>query len=249
MSKIFLRWPISNKSPNLQMHQAHIWSAMLSCDTQKLKIFFDLLDANEQARAKRFHFEKDRNQFIASHGILRKILSGYLNVSPEKIIFSYNEFGKPFIANQSDIQFNLSHSKNIALIGVTKNYSIGIDIEYIKQMRDIDAIAERYFSAHEYSALKQLSTEEKQLAFFNGWSRKEAFLKAHGQGLSYSLEKIEVNLLANETAKFIAIHDANENISDWELYNLEPANDFAAALAIKGHLEKIQMLQWQETII
>lgn len=248
MSQILLHWPIPNKFPNLEMHQAHIWSAVLNYDIQKLKIFFDLLDADEQVRANRFHFEKDRNQFIASHGILRKILSGYLNISPEKIIFSYNEFGKPFIANQSDIQFNLSHSKNITLIAITKNYSIGVDIEYIKQTRDIEAIAERYFSTHECSALKQLPTEERQKAFFNGWSRKEAFLKAHGQGLSYSLEKVEVSLATNEPAKFIAIHDANENISEWELYNLEPANDFAAAVAIKGELKKIEMLQWQENI-
>lgn len=248
MSQTHLHWPIPLKFPTLEMHQAHVWSAVLNCSIQKLAFFFNLLDADEQVRASRFHFEKDRHQFIASHGILRAILSGYLNISPEKIIFSYNEFGKPFIENQTDIQFNLSHSKNITLIAITKNYSIGVDIEYIKQTRDVDAIAERYFSTREYSALKQLPTEERQKAFFNVWSRKEAFLKAHGQGLSYSLEKVEVSLATSEPAKFIAIHDENENISEWKLYNLEPAHDFAAAVAIKGELKEIQMMQWQESI-
>src|SRR5437899_88087 len=133
MSNPLLRWKTPTAFPNLKKRHAHIWCAVLDYSDDQLANFFTLLAADEQTRAQRFHFDKDRSHFIASHGVLRKILSGYLNIAPQKLNFTYNEFGKPFLIDHPELQFNLSHSENIALVAITLNYLIGVDIEYMKR--------------------------------------------------------------------------------------------------------------------
>jgi 4'-phosphopantetheinyl transferase len=230
----------------LKHNQVHIWCALLESNEEQLNQFFNLLDANEQHRAQRFRFAKDRSHFIISHGILRKLLGHYLKIAPQTLQFGYTKFNKPFLMAYPELQFNLSHSKNIALFAITVNHVIGVDVEYINPACDIDAIAERYFSTREYAVLKMLNGDEKISAFFNGWSRKEAFLKAIGQGLSYSLAKVEVNMQINKPAKLLALDDKNENVSDWLLQALNPLDNYAAALAIKNPLAKIELFKFQQ---
>lgn len=240
MVNSFSQWQTPRLFPTLQKKQLHIWRTKLDCSNNPITNFLTLLDRDEQIRAQQFRFEKDRQSFIISHGVLRQILSKYLNIMPEQLNYSYLEFGKPYLKNYSHLQFNLSHSHNIALIAVILDSAVGIDIEYMQRKVDADAIAERFFSKREYAILQSLNGDEKIQAFFNAWTRKEAFLKAHGQGLSYSLENIEVSLQVNQPAKFLAIHDATENIADWCLHAISMPN-YVAAVAIKGHTEKIEL--------
>lgn len=227
---------------NLELHseQIHIWHSDL--DGVSPLALSSYLSADEKIRASRFHFEKDRRRFIAARGWLRFILAYYLQAKPDQLGFIYNEYGKPELINSSGITFNISHSENIALFAFAKNLTLGIDIEAKNRRCDMDGIAQRFFSEAEYAVLKNLSEEKKRDAFFNGWTRKEAFLKAIGQGLSYSLNNVEVTLLPEDKAEFIAIHDNENNKEEWSLYNLDINPDYAAALALKGKAESIRLI-------
>lgn len=241
MSSSSLAWQTPSTFPVLKNQQVHVWCASLEYTDNQLNDFFALLNDEEQARAQRFHFLKDRHHFVAARGILKKLLGTYLKLAPQSLNFSYSAFGKPFLKEHPSLQFNLSHSNQMTLIAITLNYAVGIDIESMHRICDMDLIAQRYFSAREYEILKNLSNTEKTQTFYNGWTRKEAFLKAHGQGLSYSLDKVEVTMHPNETVKFLALHDAQENISEWSLYELAPLTQYASALVVKNFSEKLEL--------
>lgn len=244
MQKSILLWDSPPAELPVLKQTAHVWCVALDFSQDILKTFLSLLSSDEQERAQQFRFEKDRNHFIAARGLLREVLSRYSNIEPQKLKFHYNIYGKPSLADYSQLQFNLSHSNGLALYALTLDNNIGVDIEFKGRECDIDAIAQRYYSPREYEILNKLSGTEKTDAFFNAWARKEAFLKALGQGISYSLDKVEVTLTADELARFVAIHDTAQDVSQWYLHALNPSPDFAAALAIKGHVDKVETWRW-----
>ena len=184
-----------------------------------------LLSVEERNRAERFHAALHRQRFIAAHGYLRKILSLYVAIPAEALSFAYTEHHKPYlnIPDQPLIQFNLAHSADIALIAITKQHAIGVDIEKIKD-KDIMAIAKRFFSPPEITALQQLPVLEQLPAFFRLWTRKEALVKAIGKGLSISLSSFSVSIA--EKPEQISL----ENRS-WSLVSLAIHPDFQSALA------------------
>lgn len=236
---------LSNLTPlALIAKEVHVWLAMLNFSDQELAEFFALLSANEQARALRFHFPKDYQRFVAARGILRKLLGRYVNCKPQAIEFTYGSHGKPMLANDPTIQFNVSHSQNVALYAFSNQYEVGIDIEAKDKLRKVEAIAQRFFSTQESAVIKNLSGDSKAEAFFNGWTRKEAFLKALGKGLSYPLKQVEVTMDPKEPAKFLALDDPDLKIDDWSLYDLKPLPEFAAALVVKGTPNKIHTWRW-----
>lgn len=237
-------WNSVNIVPTLEKYEAHVWCADLNFSEEEIPKFFELLSEEEKNRAQRFHFTKDRTHFIAARSLLRKILAQYVNIAPEKLQFIYNAFGKPALQHHADLQFNLSHSHSVALFAITREQSIGVDIEFMERNCDIDAIVERYFSANEYLIIKNLSGREKIQAFFNGWARKEAFLKALGEGLSYPLAQVEVTLNSAIPAKIIALHDIKLNLVDWHLQALDPLPHYAAALVVKGNLQSVKTGLW-----
>lgn len=230
--------------PVLADDEVHVWEVVLDCPEEEILAFFALLSATEQGRAKRFHFIADYQRFTISHGILRTILAHYLNCHPQELQYTYSAHGKPELAGHPQLQFNLSHSQNRALIAVTWNTALGVDIESMVKPHDIDGIATRFFSTQESELLKKLTGQEKIQAFFNGWTRKEAFLKALGKGLSFSLKNVEVSMLPQEPAKFLAIHDDRLHLADWFLYDLSPIADFASALVVKGVFKKLKLWRW-----
>jgi 4'-phosphopantetheinyl transferase len=225
----------------IDKYSAHVWCADLNKSANEIIELHAVLSEDEKQRAARFHFDKDRNHFVVARGILRQLLSRYIDVEPQKIIFSYSEHGKPFVDQQYNLQFNVSHSHGIALYAFTREPSVGIDIEYKDRQCDIDSIVERYFSSNEVHIIKNLTGTEKVQAFFNGWARKEAFLKALGQGLSYPLANVEVTLIPDKPARFVALHDEQLNINDWCLHALELVPNYAAALVVKGNLQKVEV--------
>lgn len=232
MSADFFPEPLMHTS--LEANTAHVWAVDLERETFDGHVLAKTLSADEWARADRFLFEKHRAHFVAARGCLRTILAKYMECKPGELAFFYGEHGKPALASpwdKSQLRFNLSHSTGLALIAVSLRYEIGVDVEHLSrkvgQMKDI---AKRFFAPGEYEKLCALPREELCRAFFSCWTRKEAYLKATGTGLAYSLKKFEVSL--ERKAKLLQIK--NGNIEDWTLRHLEPAKGYVGAVAISG---------------
>lgn len=225
--------------PSLGKNDVHLWQTSLDYSEDELNQFDLLLAPDEKIRANRFHFLKDRIRYTAARGILRKILGAYLHLAPQKIIFTYNEHGKPTCLNHETLQFNLSHSKKNAVYAFAQNLRLGIDIEFVDQDTKVDSLAHRFFSSVEANQLQQMEGQKKIRAFFNGWTRKEAFAKALGLGLSYSLKKTVVSLDPQDPAKFMIIDDPQQDINNWSLYSLDQIPHYAAALVVEGKNHKL----------
>lgn len=241
MSTFIAPWNLAENFSALTQHEVHVWSALLNYAETDLSQFESVLSVDEIVKAKRFHFAKDRIRYTAARGILRTIIGNYLQVDPQAVKFDYNSHGKPFCVNNPELQFNLSHSNKMVLYAFVYNQLVGIDVEYIDEKVKVDAIAKRFFSTHEAEQLQQLSGQQKIRSFFNAWTRKEAFLKALGQGLSYSLKKVEVTMSTDDPAKVLALNDPDQKISDWKLFSLDQIPGYAAALVVKGEMTKIKI--------
>ena len=206
-----------------------------------------LLSQDELLRSGRFHFEKDRNAFIVRRGILRTILGRYLTVEPGRLTFSYEKKGKPRVADtfgKSAINFNLSLSSDIALYAFTRNYEIGIDVEHIRDIADAHQIVNHNFSLREQTDYHSVPRNKKKEAFFNCWTRKEAFIKAIGEGLSHPLESFDVSLTPGKPAQILSIAGDSEKASQWFIQSLTPAPEYVAAFAVKHHDFQLKCWRW-----
>ena len=191
----------------------------------------------ERERAARFHFPRDRNRFIAGRGALRQILGRYLQTDPIKLQFTYGPHGKPALAQgaeESGLQFNLAHSGGLALLAVTRSGKIGVDLERVRALKDAEGLVTRFFCPREIAAFQGLPEDQKPAAFFNLWTRKEAWLKAIGEGIGHSLNRVEVSFLPGEPARLLTLPEGPHAAARWNLRDLAPAPGFAAALAISG---------------
>lgn len=219
---------------DLQPHQVDIWRVSLKLEVDSLASSFSSLSADETQRAARFHFPADRDRFIIAHESLRDILARYLHCEPGQLIFSIGEYGKPALPSDKNIEFNLSHSADHALIAVTLQRKVGIDVEHIRPRISPEDIAGRYFSSREESELMSLPPEQREAAFFDGWTRKEAYIKAHGLGLSLPLDSFDVSLNPDESAILRATRPDSSIASRWTLLSLQVDSDYAGALAVEG---------------
>jgi Phosphopantetheinyl transferase len=235
---LFPGWGLAPKTPVLSSDEVHVWCAELDQTASRVHNLQQTLDGNERARAERFYFKRDRNHFIVAHGFLRVILSRYLNIEPDDLRFCYSPYGKPMLAEKFDrdrLCFNLSHSHGLVLYAVTRGREIGIDIERIRPDLACDRIAEAFFSPREVAALRIVPTSRQLEAFFNCWTRKEAYIKARGEGLSFPLDRFDVSLAPGEPATLLnTIGDPRET-SRWSLRELDLALGYVAALAVEGH--------------
>jgi 4'-phosphopantetheinyl transferase len=246
-SPIELRWPLSSTPSELHEREVHVWSFCLDVSPACLARFESCLSMDERERASRFHFEQHRNRYVAGRGWLRELLSAYVDVSPEKISFDYGPHGKPALSGQSaqaGIEFNLSHSDSIALAGVTRAGPLGLDIECVKALADMDELVKRFFSKRESLLFKQLKREEQLAGFFNLWTRKEAWLKATGQGISQYLNRVEVSFLPGQTARLLELPEGFTPAHQWSLYDLDPGYGLKGALAIPVTDARISRWQW-----
>jgi 4'-phosphopantetheinyl transferase len=197
----------------------------LEVDPARLNHLSELLAPDERARAARFHFDQHRRRFIAARGMLRELLGKYLAIDPAAVEFSYNAFGKPAV---DGVYFNLSHSDRLALYAVSCTREVGVDIERIDPAFADEQIPEQFFSPAEVQILRSLPKELQTEAFFNCWTRKEAYVKARGLGLSLELHSFDVTLAPGEPAAFLR---GGEN---WSIEALECATGFAAAVVVAG---------------
>jgi 4'-phosphopantetheinyl transferase len=167
---------------------------------------------------------------------LRRLLAGYLGTDPRDIRFAVGPAGKPELREPAaPLHFNITHSRGLALFAVTERSPVGVDIECVRPMPSYLGMAERYFSPWEFEVLRGLPNEHQIRAFFHAWTRKEAFLKARGVGLSYGLERVEVTLGPGEPARIVRLDGAEHKANGWSLSHLNPAPGFVGALVVEGH--------------
>lgn len=229
-------WSPPPRQLDLDDSQVHVWKFSLNIPEKELEEYFEILDSSEQQRANRRIRPQDANHFIAAHGGTRFILAKYLNQSAKDISFKETEKGKPFLDTrnvQSRIQFNLTHSAEMALLAVSQFRPVGVDIEYLKRKSSTIDLAKRFFSEREFQWLKQLPEVELKLNFLQAWTRKEALLKATGKGLSGGLDRYTVACQNYQPGVKQRLKDDG---LDKELYvsDLPRSTDYVAAVACIG---------------
>jgi len=231
---------------NLTEQAVHIWRSPLDLPNNWLHQFASTLSPDEQARANRFRFERDRQWFIAGRGILRLLLSSYLTINPEQLQFTYSVHGKPALnipdrqqQMQSGIAFNVSHSQGLALYSITCDRPIGIDVEQIRFIQDMEQLAERFFLPSESALIQSVPVAQRQHLFFRLWTYKEAYLKATGEGIT-GLKRVEI--LLNPDSSIAALNINNAPASHWTMLPLDLEPHYAAALAVAG--ENLQFTQY-----
>jgi 4'-phosphopantetheinyl transferase len=229
-------WEPAPAQPQATRDEVHIWRVVLTKTASEVESLRELLTDDEQRRAESFHFSRDRSHFIVARGILRKILGLYLRRSPESLRFSYTPFGKPDLQEAVGLEtprFNLTHAGVVALYAVTRGREVGIDVEYVRADIECEQIAGHFFSQSEVEVLRSLPQDSRARAFFNCWTRKEAYIKARGEGLSLPLDEFDVSLSPGEPAALLRASDARE-VARWSLRELTLAPEYVAALAVEG---------------
>jgi len=239
-------WLSAPPIPEPKANQAHVYCLDLSLDSAREQQLRGYLIQEEQARADRFATRQLQTRFIAARGQLREILAAYVGTAPGELRFSYNPYGKPSLdLSIHDLShlpgplcFNLAHSGGLALLAVTFGQEVGVDLEDMSRPVDYQAIVRRYFSPDEEEALFALPDDQQRMGFFNGWARKEAYIKAQGMGLSIPLDSFSVTLSPTLPARFLRAEE------EWKLYEISPIFDYAAALVSRGEVTKILCYKW-----
>jgi 4'-phosphopantetheinyl transferase len=214
--------------------EVHVWPIRLCAPEPIVQEFLGTLSADEQSRAGRFRFEHLRSRFILSRGALRRLLGHYVGCRPKDLAFRYQPKGKPAIAGSAPLQFNASHSADLGLYAFTSGCEIGVDVEHVRAISDMEEIADRFFCPAESAELLSLSAENRGQAFFRCWTRKEAYIKAVGDGLSMSLDSFQVSLLPGDPARFVHIGHEPRAAKSWMLHHVDPAPGYVGAVAYEG---------------
>jgi len=213
--------------------EIHVWRANLAVSSNDYQQLAQTLSADERARAERFRFPRDRDRFIVSRGTLRTLLGRYLNTSPDHVQFRYGDKGKPALVEplaSMGLEFNLSHSEDLMVCAIAHQQAIGIDLEYLRPVTDLENLTQRFFTPREHAAIHALEGDRCIRSFFQHWTCKEAVLKATGNGLM-SLSAIEI-CLQHDTAKLVQHNDASAPA--WSLQLFTPAPGYIGAVAINA---------------
>ena len=209
-----------------------VWAVQVSAPDVVVEHYFATLSPDERVRAGRYRFEDHRRSFILSRGVLRALLGCYVSAPAGKIQFSYGERGKPHLFGvTTDIRFNSSHSANVALYAMTRHCDLGVDIEKIRLLEDMHQVADRFFCPEEAQELRSLPWAEQESAFFNCWTRKEAYIKAVGHGLSMPLNGFRVTLKPGDPVEFVHLGNDRQGARKWTLQSIPIAPGYAAAVA------------------
>ena len=231
----------------LKDQEVHVWNAHLDPPNARAEQLTPVLSEDERGRAGRFHFAKDRAHFIHTRCVLRALLGHYLNVPPANVAFRYGRTGKPELSPEfrdTSLQFNLSHSHGQLLFAIARHCAIGVDIEMIRPDTDIESIAERFFSFAETEQLRAVNGLGKRTAFFNGWTRKEAYLKARGEGIGEGLNQFAVSLTPGKPARLLFDRRDPDAVSRWSIHDLATSSGFAAALVVEATDLTLKRFAW-----
>ena len=243
-------WPVPTANVTLSSDEVQIWRAALDLAPPHVEVLRDILSEDEVNRADRFVFERDRTHFTVARGLLRLILGRYLQLEPRQLRFSYSRYGKPALilpADVDNLSFNLSHAHGLALYAFARGRDLGVDIEYVRPIPDVERIAERFFSAREQASLQTLPQDQRLEAFFTCWTRKEAYIKARGEGLSLPLDQFDVSLAPGEPAALLGARTDLHAALRWSLRALDPGPGYVAALAAAGQDWRLVCWRWSKS--
>lgn len=240
-------WISPRVFPILPANVVHVWRFSLDIDRETHAKCAELLSERERERAARFVLERDRISFIAAHGILRGLLARYLECAPEIIQFVYGPYGKPAVSHPllpHPLSFNLSHSHGLGAVAIVRDREIGVDVEKIRPQFAGEEIAKRYFSVKEVDELRRLPAQYRTEGFFLCWTRKEAYVKALGEGLRFPLDSFRVSLTPGEPAELYA-----DEARRWSIKSFEPSASsevtHVGAIVCEGNDWTVQYLDWR----
>jgi len=237
--------------PDMNEDFVVVYAVPLAVPENEFEVCRGALSADELRRAGRFHHEHDRRRWVVARGTLRIILGHHLGARPEALAFSAGPHGKPGLAgdhSHSGLEFNLSHSDDLALVALSNRSPVGIDVEKVRSLDDFDDLVSRFFSRRETALFLALPDLEKPAAFFNLWTRKEAWLKATGEGIGRFLHLVEVSFLPGEPAKLLSIPRHLRSGGGWKLAALEPWRGYAAALAVRSVELRMKFEVWTHDV-
>jgi 4'-phosphopantetheinyl transferase len=240
-------WSPPPRHLSLETNEVHVWRASSNLPGSHVEDLRCTLGPSEQARADLFSFARDRGRFIARQGLLRVILGQYVAMAPGRLHFTHGAGGKPALAPEcrgADLRFNVSSSAGLILYAITRGREIGIDLEAIRPAIAQERIPEHFFSPPEVARLRALPPDAQAEAFFVCWTRKEAYVKARGEGLARGLDWFEVSFGAGEPAALLRADGDAQEASRWSLESLAPGPGYAAALAVEGQGWTLTCWQW-----
>ena len=241
-----LNWSVAPDTVRLEPGQVHLWAAALHEFVDQSPKLEALLAPAEHQRASAFKFAKDRSQFVIRRGLLRIVLSRYLGQSPSEIAFRHGEHGKPEVQWEVPGQrlfFNASHSADIAVYAITSTCPVGIDVEHTVDISGIHTIARHFFVPRETQTLLALPADSQLLAFYTCWTRKEAYLKATGEGIAESLAKVEVSLAPQDEPAVVSVAGNPRAREEWQLRPFVPAAGYLGCIAYRH--TALAMRQWR----
>lgn len=227
--------------------EVHVWLASLDAPEERVRRLAETLSADERQHAARYHFDRHRQQFTAARCILRAILGRYLKCAPARLAFEHGPMGKPGLAphlNTGNLRFNLSHADGLALVALAPGREIGVDIERNRELPDTERLAQRFFSPREREVIRQLPARQRLEAFYACWSRKEAFIKATGEGLSRALDSFDVSVAPGEPPELRRVTDDTEAARPWTLRALAVPDGYAAAIVVAGRGFELRCWTW-----
>lgn len=239
-------WNVPPSDLMLKKNEVHVWRVSLEVLKSDFEHLQHILADEEFERANRFYFEKERRHWVVAHAFLRILLGRYLDIDPTKLRFITNDYGKPLLIyppSSTHLHFNLSHSGELALYAFAYGRQVGIDVEYMRADVDYSELATFHFSAHERAVLGTLPETLQKEAFFLCWSRKEAYIKARGKGLSIPLDQFDVSLAPGETAALLDSREEPGRKEHWVLHALTPGVRYTGALVAEG--SGWQLCCWQ----
>src|SRR5262245_12535810 len=233
-----VEWRLPSDKRVLSNDEVDVWRLSLDPLDSLVSAFRARLSAEENDRAEKFKFQRDRKRYILTHGLLRVILSLYADVAPEELKFTENRYGKPELVHPAglNLTFNLSHSQEKALIGIARGRQIGVDIEYVKKDFEWQEIVERFFSSREVQMINALPKDIQRRAFFTCWTRKEAYVKATGRGLSLPLKEFDVSPVPGATMLLLSSPEKMR----WSMKEVDVVDSYVATVAVEGRDARIR---------
>jgi 4'-phosphopantetheinyl transferase len=237
------RWQTPPLALALDRGDVHVWRLRLAQPPDAIARLGATLTGDEHARASRFYFERDRTAFTVARGALRTLLGRYTGAAPAALVLGYRDKGKPYLLSPpGDLEFNVSHSGDFALLAFTRGAPIGVDVERHRPLDDLHSLAKFSFSPSEYAALCALPATDHVTAFYACWSRKEAFIKLTGEGVS-QLAEFDVSLRPGEPMRLLRFRDQRDGLP-WALHELPAIPGHSAALAVEADPIRLSCWEW-----
>lgn len=226
---------------DLSTRNVHVWTLRTNASSNVIARFEKVLAPDERSRAAQFHVSRPRESFILTRAVLRHLLGRYLGLHPGNICLHYGMNGKPLLSHKSELMFNVSHSGEIAAIALTQGCDVGIDLEQFRPLPDLKEIAAHSFCNEEATEIDSLPACDRQHAFFSCWTRKEAYVKAIGVGLSTPLSAFRVTVRPNEPAKLLFLDKAKNASESWTLHDLALGPDYVGTVTYRDRQRSLSI--------